>query len=63
MTLGIPSNDRYRERTDKLVPAASTARVRCAACNRISSIGQYPAGSNVCIKCKPMPAGWRRGEL
>lgn len=40
-----------------------TARVRCAACNRIASLGQYPVGSNVCIRCNPKPAGWRRGDF
>lgn len=63
MTLGIPSNDRYRERTDKIVPAATTARQKCDTCGATRSIGQFPRGSCTCVRCKPMPAGWRRGDI
>lgn len=45
------------------VPAAISKRQRCTACSRFASCGQFPVGSDVCIRCRPMPAGWRRGEL
>ena len=45
------------------VPAAISKRQRCQVCSRIASIGQYPQHSQTCIRCKPMPAGWRRGDL
>lgn len=44
-------------------PAGITTRVRCAKCRRIQSIGQFSTGSEVCITCKPKPAGWRRDNL
>ena len=45
------------------VPAAISKRQRCSACARFASCGQFPIGSDTCIRCKPMPAGWRRGDL
>lgn len=44
-------------------PAGVTTRVRCAACNRVQSLGQFAVGSNLCLRCAPKPAGWRRGDL
>lgn len=52
-----------RLRCHSIAPAAISKRVKCSCCRVIRSIGQFPQGSEVCVLCKPMPAGWRRGEL
>lgn len=44
-------------------PAGVTARVRCAACSVIKSLGQYEVGSCICARCARKPKGWRRGDL
>lgn len=52
-----------RQPCHSIAPAAISKRVKCSDCGRIASIGQFAPSSAVCIRCKPMPAGWRRGEL
>lgn len=53
----------YREATARSTPAGSTARQRCDICRAIKSRGQFPAGSNVCVRCKPQGVNFRRGGL
>jgi hypothetical protein len=63
MTLGAVRNDLYRAVTAAQPIGTVSRRATCTQCARTSSIGQFAANSTVCIRCKPMPAGWRRGEL
>lgn len=63
MTLGRPSNDRYREATHSHNPTGSARRITCAECHEHKSEGQFPLGSNICIRCKPQGPGFRRGGL
>lgn len=63
MTLGRASNDKFRAATSTMTAAGSTARIKCRGCGETQSKGQYPVGRDICITCKPMPKGWRRGDL
>lgn len=63
MTLGAVRNDLYRAATAARTAGTVARRVTCTLCSRTCSIGQFPIGSSVCVRCKPMPTGWRRGEL
>ncbi len=42
------------------MPEPVTRRQTCAVCSQHKSVGQFPHMSDTCVRCKPMPAGWRR---
>lgn len=63
MSLGSRKNDTYRERTQQIIPAKVSARQTCTDCGNHKSIGQFPVGSTVCVRCKPQGKNFRRGDL
>ncbi len=63
LRLGNQRTDAYRIATNTPTPVVISKRVTCELCRRSQSLGQYPIGRNICITCKPMPKGWRRGDL
>ncbi|NHZ94586.1 hypothetical protein [Massilia sp. CCM 8734] len=63
MSLGHASNDRYRAATQQIIPVSPSKRMTCSCCKNHKSIGQFPVGQDVCVKCNPQPAGWRRGGI
>lgn len=52
------NRDHMRDQPDPV-----TKRQACTSCRRRQSIGQYAIGETVCVRCKPQPAGWRRGGV
>jgi len=52
------NRDHMRDQPDPV-----TKRQACTSCQRRFSIGQFPVNCGICVTCKPMPAGWRRGGI
>lgn len=63
MTLGGPSNDIYRSAAQQITPIAAPRRLTCSVCRDHKSIGQFPRGSDVCVRCEPQGPDFRRGDL
>lgn len=63
MSVSIRNIDYYRDATKQIIPAAPIRRMTCTQCRKHQSIGQFEVGEDICVKCIPKPAGWRRGGL